>query len=707
MVADDGSAQVTEVIDYDFGLNQKHGIFRWVPGLDSDGADHRLVARRARPDRGHRDLRHAQRRHDSRPGRTSGSATRPDGHAASTATGIDYALPGVRAGQTRRLGGGRHRVGRRHGRRSRSTSSRRSSSSRRCASSAPPARPDTCDIREVEPGHVVATVDDLGAHEGVSIEGTQGAALARRARRARRRRATARRRRHAARCAPAGAAAGAMAAWPPCRPPCSCAGPDASRLLGRRGRRRLRRPAARRDRPVADRARAAPPSRRPHRCPARPHRPRPPAGGRRAGPADPRARRPGPRVPPPPGRRRDPGRRRRARADGDDRVRPAVGRLARRTAASSCARRCATSTRWRGSSRPPSTASSSSTTATGTRLTRMAGAPAAPDQQAVFAPDVHVAARPSSSARTTGPSPRAGATLGSQLSAWRAAIGPVGHPGRRPPDRRHWSLGVVAALAGAVGACSPAARWPALGLGGPAVAGAGRGRRPAGGRRASPPRVGGVGAAGAHGRRLGAVAAGRVVPPVPGRVRGLPRRRGRQAGRAARVHGVGGGGRRDRPVDARPSAPRPSPPRSRACTTPTWRPTCSPRPRQTATAPSSSGSGAGSAAGSAAARSAAAPAAGAAAAGSHRATTDARSPDDGAVDRGRVATNRGTPAVPARGRTRDRPSDRRAARSLRGDRLQHVQAGGPAGGADGGQHAGQGADHQHDGQRGRRARRRR
>ena len=35
-VADDGSAQVVEVIDYDFGANSRHGIFRDVPQLRTD-----------------------------------------------------------------------------------------------------------------------------------------------------------------------------------------------------------------------------------------------------------------------------------------------------------------------------------------------------------------------------------------------------------------------------------------------------------------------------------------------------------------------------------------------------------------------------------------------------------------------------------------------------------------------------------------------
>src|SRR5512145_2479935 len=36
----DGSARVTEVIDYEFGAvaQDRHGIFRWVPGLDPAAA---------------------------------------------------------------------------------------------------------------------------------------------------------------------------------------------------------------------------------------------------------------------------------------------------------------------------------------------------------------------------------------------------------------------------------------------------------------------------------------------------------------------------------------------------------------------------------------------------------------------------------------------------------------------------------------------
>ena len=37
-LADDGSAQVTEVIDYDFGVNERHGIFRYVWDLSPEAA---------------------------------------------------------------------------------------------------------------------------------------------------------------------------------------------------------------------------------------------------------------------------------------------------------------------------------------------------------------------------------------------------------------------------------------------------------------------------------------------------------------------------------------------------------------------------------------------------------------------------------------------------------------------------------------------
>ena len=44
----EGGTQVVEVIDYDFGLIPKHGIFRTIPGLDLRLGRHRRVGHRSR-----------------------------------------------------------------------------------------------------------------------------------------------------------------------------------------------------------------------------------------------------------------------------------------------------------------------------------------------------------------------------------------------------------------------------------------------------------------------------------------------------------------------------------------------------------------------------------------------------------------------------------------------------------------------------------
>jgi hypothetical protein len=116
----------------------------------------------------------------------------------------------------------------------------------------------------------------------------------------------------------------------------------------------------------------------------------------------------------------------------------------------------------------------------GTRLTRIAGAPAAPDQQAVFAQMF-----------TSGPTLELGsydrsfatgwATLGTQLSAWRAGSGLWD---TRADARRIAALvlGVVVAIAGAVGALAggllagsgvAAAVWLVVAVAGGLLAGAG------------------------------------------------------------------------------------------------------------------------------------------------------------------------------------------------------------------------------------------
>jgi hypothetical protein len=167
----DGSAQVAEVIDYDFGIvgegTARHGIERIVPGLDpaapvqvsSDDAPDGLQVM-------------------SDPAGTKLRIGDPN----QTVTGehryrIDYPLPGVARGtvfdwetfgdqwtvpiehaevhllapfelrDVRCFQGGRGASG-------------------------------SCSVREVAPGHVVAEVEDLDAREGVSLEGTTGGAVA-------------------------------------------------------------------------------------------------------------------------------------------------------------------------------------------------------------------------------------------------------------------------------------------------------------------------------------------------------------------------------------------------------------------------------------------------------------------------------------------------------------------------------------------------
>ncbi len=170
-VGDDGSAQVTEVIDYSFGIaTDKHGIFRIIPGLTV--ASPVTVTSPDAPD----DV-------EVTPEITgSGEGIRIRiGDPATTVTGrrryqIDYTLPGVRQGDTVdwEAVGSEWEVGMDRAEVHLVTPFELvdgacfvggSGSSR------------TCTLNTVEPGHVVATVEDLGDHEGVSIEGTAGAPL--------------------------------------------------------------------------------------------------------------------------------------------------------------------------------------------------------------------------------------------------------------------------------------------------------------------------------------------------------------------------------------------------------------------------------------------------------------------------------------------------------------------------------------------------
>jgi hypothetical protein len=445
VVADDGSAEVTEVIDYDFGLNQKHGIFRWVPGLDPaapitvsspDAPDHTEVSQTFETDNEGVSVAGTNIRVGD-PDRTTSGEKRYR---------IGYVLPGVRQGQAvdwEAVGTGWD-VGMKTVEVHLVTPFELESP---LCVSGPAGSRDTCDIREVEPGHVVATVEDLGAHEGVSVEGTQGAALDvvpaapdppadRPADDA------------TTPLAPAGAAAGAMA----------LAAIPATALVRRAGRERVYSGGA------ADAAFGGPPlgGAAPWPTgPAPPTVPAPPAV-RGAAPAaeEPAGAvaaevRPIPEpadwaaVPPPAGAAE-------VRVDARELeqmttiefappagLSPAHGGIILREQVQTEHK-----VAWLIQAAVDGVIELDDRD--GTRLTRVAGAPAAPDQQAVF-----------SQMFTSGPTLELGsydrsfatgwATLGSQLSAWRAGSGLWD---TRADARRIAAmvLGGVAAIAGAVGA---------------------------------------------------------------------------------------------------------------------------------------------------------------------------------------------------------------------------------------------------------------
>lgn len=165
-VAADGSAQVTEVIDYSFGsfASDRHGIFRDIPGLDSSTPV--TVTSPEAPDA-------------TSIAPTSDGIRIRIGDPGTTVSGrhryqIEYELPGVRRGDTVdwEAVGHRWEVGMDEVEVHLVTPFELDG-----------ARCDTgtvgssggCEVRRVEPGHVVAELDGIDSGEGVSIEGTVGA----------------------------------------------------------------------------------------------------------------------------------------------------------------------------------------------------------------------------------------------------------------------------------------------------------------------------------------------------------------------------------------------------------------------------------------------------------------------------------------------------------------------------------------------------
>ncbi|HEY2997168.1 MAG TPA: DUF2207 domain-containing protein [Acidimicrobiales bacterium] len=169
-VASDGNAAVVEQIDYSFGAfdTSRHGIFRFIPGLSS--ATPITVSSPDAPD----GVQLEDRSQNGQQGvniRIGDPATTVSGHKRYR---IDYALPGVTRGQTIDWEpvGTAWEVGMDEAEIHLLTPYEIDGA--RCFQGVSGST-DTCDVREVAPGHVTATVKDLKAGEGVSIEGTVGA----------------------------------------------------------------------------------------------------------------------------------------------------------------------------------------------------------------------------------------------------------------------------------------------------------------------------------------------------------------------------------------------------------------------------------------------------------------------------------------------------------------------------------------------------
>jgi hypothetical protein len=166
---DAGSAQVTEVIDYNFGLanGDKHGIIRVVPGVDP-AASITSTSEDAPADLAVTSV-------------ADGTELRV-GRADTTVSGrhrytLGYPLPDVARGTTVdwEVLGPFSEVGVDHA--EVHLLAPYELLEPVCVQGGFGAQ-DPCGIREVEPGHLVATIDDLGDHEGISVEAQAGSDLA-------------------------------------------------------------------------------------------------------------------------------------------------------------------------------------------------------------------------------------------------------------------------------------------------------------------------------------------------------------------------------------------------------------------------------------------------------------------------------------------------------------------------------------------------
>lgn len=166
-VAEDGSARVVEVIDYDFGIEERHGIFRYAPGLRTTAPVE--VSSPDAPDDVEIGTGAAPRIRIGDPAVTVSGRHRyvlsytldgvaPGGRLAWDAVGTGWEVPidDVEVhvtGPTELTAGG-------------------------CVTGSAGST-DPCPLEEVEPGHLLARVDGLDGGEGVTVTATAGADLAR------------------------------------------------------------------------------------------------------------------------------------------------------------------------------------------------------------------------------------------------------------------------------------------------------------------------------------------------------------------------------------------------------------------------------------------------------------------------------------------------------------------------------------------------
>ncbi|MGY2065387.1 DUF2207 domain-containing protein [Blastococcus sp. SYSU DS0619] len=162
-VEDDGNARVTEVIDYDFGGEERRGILRQVEGLDpadpveassTDAPDDVTVTEAGEIRVGDPDRtvtgRHRYVLSYTLDGVVSGDALAWD----AVGTGWDVPIDAVRVHV-----------------------SAPAELAQGSCSAGEPGSTEPCAVERTEPGHLVAQVDELDAGEGVTVSGTVGAAL--------------------------------------------------------------------------------------------------------------------------------------------------------------------------------------------------------------------------------------------------------------------------------------------------------------------------------------------------------------------------------------------------------------------------------------------------------------------------------------------------------------------------------------------------